>query len=81
MLHSSLSWSRGGSPSREQKEGEQTPLQALERLSAPQQHMSMDGTAEKLETHVGSAKAVTNRLEVDGLVKALVVAVAEEIPS
>jgi hypothetical protein len=82
MLHSSLISSLGGSPSREQKEGEHAPLQALERLSPPQQqHRTMEGAAKNLETHVGTAKAVTNRLEVDALVKAVVVAVVEEIPS
>jgi hypothetical protein len=70
MRHSSVSWSFGGSRSREQKEEEYTPLRVIERPSPPQQYMNLDGAAEKLEADV-AAKAATEKSEVDGLAKAL----------
>jgi hypothetical protein len=76
MLNSSVSWSLGGSRSRDQREGGCTPLQAIERLSPPQQHRKVDWAAEKLDADV-AAKAPTEKLEVDGLAKA----VTGEIPS
>jgi hypothetical protein len=71
MLHSSVSWSLGGSRSREQKEGGCTPFQAIERPSPPQQHRKVDGAAEKLEADVAAKAGATEKLEVDDLAKAV----------